>query len=78
MVEDDGENGLGSAGVLDGLRGEEEAVVCGRAVVGAVLGTGGGAGLAADPFEEEYDAVDWTNGDVQWLEGGFCEADWVW
>lgn len=60
MVEDDGENGLRAARVLDGLGSEEEAVVSGGGVVGTVLGSVGSLGLAADPFEEEDDAVDGT------------------
>jgi hypothetical protein len=51
---------LGAAGVLDGLRGEEE-VFWGCLVVGSVEGgggVGGTAGCFAGPFEEEDYAVD--------------------
>ena len=63
MVEDHGENGLGAACVLDGLGGEEEALlVGGGGVVGAVLRGGGLGGVvgAGDVFEEEDYAVDGT------------------
>lgn len=58
FVEEDGEEGLGPAGVLDGLGGEEEGFG-GRVVVGAVeglvLGSGGVGGWV---FEEKDYAVD--------------------
>ena len=62
LVENDGENGLCPAGVLDRLRGEKHALLRGGVVVGAVLGgcRRGGFGLVAGPFEEEDYAVDWT------------------
>ena len=64
MVQDDGEDGLGAAGVLDGLRGEEEvAVVCCGCVVCAVEGCFlAGAGCFAGPFEEKDYAVDGAGG----------------
>lgn len=60
MVEDYGEDGLGAAGVLDCLCGEEE-VVCGGLVVGSVEGGFGTCARGfACPFEEEDYAVDWA------------------
>lgn len=60
MVQDDGEDGLRAAGVLDRLGREEEApFVGGRGVVGPVRGGGGVGALGAGyPFEEEDYAVD--------------------
>jgi hypothetical protein len=49
---------LCAAGILDGLRGEEE-ILRGRVVVGAVFGSAVGVGGFTDGvFEEEDDAVD--------------------
>lgn len=61
VVEDYGEDGLCTAGVLDCLAGEEKVVVCGGLVVGSVEGGFGAcAGCFACPFEEEDYAVDWA------------------
>lgn len=62
MIEDYGEDGLCTAGVLDCLGGEEEVVVvCGGLIVGSVDGGFGAcAGSFARPFEEEDYAVDWA------------------
>ena len=59
LIQDDGKDSLGAAGVLDGLGGEEEVFRWG-CCVGAVLGGRGGCrgGGFAEPFEEEDDAVD--------------------
>lgn len=58
MVEDDGEDGLGTTGVLDGLRGEKD-LLGGGLVVGPVEGSfGTSTGCFASPFEEENDTVD--------------------
>lgn len=51
---------MGSAGVLNGLIGEEKAGVDGERVVGAILRVGGRAGVGANVFEEKDYAVDWT------------------
>lgn len=59
VIQDDGENGLRAAGVLNRLRGEEEAFFLGGGgVVGPVEGRGGVTLGAGHPFEEENDAVD--------------------
>lgn len=59
MIENYGEDGLCTAGVLDCLGGEEEVVVCGGLVVGSVEGGFGAcAGSFARPFKEEDYAVD--------------------
>lgn len=60
MIEDNGENGLRAAGVLDCLRCEEKAVFWGGGVVGSILGGCGvrRPGLVAGPFEEEDDSID--------------------
>lgn len=61
VIEDYGEDGLCTAGVLDCLGGEEEVVVCGGLVVGSVEGGFGAcASSFARPFEEEDYAVDWA------------------
>lgn len=54
LVEEDGEEGLGAACVLDDLVGEEEGVCCG-VVESAVVGVGGvgGGGFVGGVFEEE-------------------------
>jgi len=59
LVKADGEDGLGAAGVLDGLGGKEEVFGWG-CCVGAVLGGCGGCGGGGftEPFEEEDYAVD--------------------
>ena len=61
VVENYGENGLGAAGVLDGLAGEEEAVVVdGGRGIGAILWGIRVGRCRADVFEEEDDAIDGT------------------
>lgn len=56
-VQDDAEEGLGAASVLDGLVGEEDAVG-GGFVVGAIVGGGSaGVGAVGGELEEEDDAV---------------------
>jgi len=62
LIQDDGEDGLGATGILDGLCGEEEVrwgFGCGR-VEGAIEGSGGAVGGGGDVLEQKNEAVDWT------------------
>ena len=58
LVEQDGEEGLCAAGILDGLASEEE--ILGAVVVESSVSRDVGLGLAGGVFEEEDDAVDGT------------------
>jgi hypothetical protein len=61
LVQHATEERLGTASVLDRLRGEEE-VLGGGMVKGTILGCGGRRGAIGRVFEEKYDAVDGRQG----------------
>jgi hypothetical protein len=59
VVEDDGEDGLSAAGVLDCLGGEKDVVFCGGWIVASIdRSFVACAGCFTGPFEEEDYAVD--------------------